>query len=49
MSEKERSSFRSKEVTRVTAYKNSKGNTPISFTTAVSKNPLENPYRNRQL
>ena len=48
-SEKERSSFRSKEVARVTAYKNSKRNTPISSTTAVSKNPLENPYRNRQL
>ena len=42
MIKEERSSFRSKEVTRVTAYKNSKRNTSTSSTLAVSKNPLEN-------
>ena len=46
MSEEETS--RCKEVARVTVHKNFKRNTSMPFTPAVSKNPLENPYRSRQ-
>ena len=48
MSEEGKSSFCSKEVAGVPAYKNSKRNTSIPSTPAVSKNRLENPYRNRE-
>lgn len=45
MSEEQRSSFGTKEVTRIKAYKNSKRNTLMPLMPfRIPDNPLENPY-----
>ena len=45
MSEEQRSSFDTKEITRIKAYKNSKRNTLMPLMPfRIPDNPLENPY-----